>query len=487
MSLASILDGIGVRAAQLFRSTSKIHYWIGALTFTAIFGFLALGPSLFDEQPEFLYSDLDSISHDLLVVNVWLGANIPVYLPQVLSNISKNPSLSLFLVASWDAVELCGKESRPELPLHKYTNIHIHCMTKEEIYNNLVGGMCRAWQCKKQERVDVTKSLSKLLETPYRMNDLKPVYMAAFYKLARKSFPERRFSHWLRLDLDVFVGDIAKHMPWVDLEHDVVSFTPRLNQDARETVFRGYFTIMKLTQKMNNIFLRMPNFESPSAFIAASGTDTFVSVDEGHFSKAILQASDVSFKLVPGQVFLDNDADWAAMTIMLQGQTPEIVFAKPTAPGQALEEKPVRELISIQYLGPDAFTDECSMYFWIPKKDHWCIKNDNPIMANTENSGIAIRRAPGDPRVALETILAPFHVSKEVTTRPALAVHLMESKLHEAETIFGPRGWVLSSTELMELYYDRDAKHYRSKFQRPTLNGTPVDFLPRLYSNHTSS
>lgn len=367
------------------------------------------------------------------------------------------------------------------MPLQDYPNIQVHCISKEELYDRLVSGMCLAWTCKQYERKEVAIALDKLLKMPYRMNDLKPVYTLAFADIFKKRYPGRKFSHWLRLDLDVLIGDFDALFPWEDLEHDIISFTPRLNQDARETVFRGYFTVIRLSKKMDYLMTRLVKYSSPQAFIEASASTEFVSIDEGLFSKAVLQSPDVSFKLIPGKVFLDDEANFGGATIVLVGDTGDLTIAREAPAGYALSGEPGRHLLSTSYLEPDAFTTECSVLWWIPREDHWCIRSDVPLLANSDQQGIAVRRAPGDDRIALELIEEPPLLSDGALLRPAMAVHLMDSKRPpSAADVFGPDGWVLKPDELMEIYYDRETTKYKSRFHRRETNGGYTTFSPNV-------
>lgn len=444
---------------------------------------------------------------ELLLLNVWTGRRIPEYLPQVIAQIESNPMLKMLIIATPESGSICTKQGQADLILRTHSNIRVRCIPQDELYTLLTNGMCDVWDCSAEESISVSATITSLLQNePYRMNDLKPVYISAFADLIRDTFPLSSFSHWIRLDLDVMLGGILRNLPLDKLDYDVVSFPPRLNADAREAIVRGYFAIFKLCPRLDTLWVRMSKFASPQAFVDAAQRPTFKSIDEGLFSKTVLEATDISFTLLPGRVFLDDEARRGSKFVV-RGDRPDILLLHDEPDTHELEEAALRSqaLHTDRHITPSRIqlpkrdvvdrgavqlTTNCPMYDWIPAEDWLCVDGsategdghghgtDGPILARDEAHGLSLYRAPGSTEIRLAELPDPGALSldlsrgsdlgsgTEATVRQVLALHVMDSKKPPIDQalFFGSSGHVLAHDEKMEVYHDRRLGQYASRF-----------------------
>ncbi|ORY86184.1 hypothetical protein BCR37DRAFT_390984 [Protomyces lactucae-debilis] len=466
VALYALIDSICI-----YTSSATIHLWVTSYQS----GFTA--PEVVPQRK--VHGSIEQ--PDLLLLNVWTGTEVPPYLTQVIDHISHNPSVSLLLIATEDSVALCP--ARGESPWHSYAdNVRIQCLSRSEIYRSLADGMCNVWACDRMQYRSVRHAVQELLEkNPYRMNDMKPIYASAFGHLVLQSFPDHTFSHWIRLDLDVVIGNFQSMFPWELLDYDIVTFSPQLNKDARELVMRGYFTAIRLSETMNAVWSRMTKFCSPETFVHESRLPGFKSIDEGLFSKTILESPDISFIIVPGLVTNDDDIKLSLdHKFILSGDSSEILLAEKTSRFNGREtlllstgadDRPPSTLRDI-FAGSRVLVDKvelspnCPFYYWIPESDRLCLDATKEVLPPNAHTGIVVQREPGNAEITAVLVRDPGSLGLGSEVRRQLAMHYLYSKVDAVEEFFGgPKGRILANGERQEVWFDPRRGIYRSTYK----------------------
>lgn len=438
----------------------------------------------------------------MLVLNVWLSGekDVPDYLPQMLNTLQKNPSLSVLLVATFESPRLCPKDgSLSTLIGTAHRNIQIHCMHKADLNKRFTSAMCDLWACSPEEEQLTHKSINTLLENTYKMNDMKPLYHAALQDVWEATFPKKNFSHWLRMDLDVYVGNFDAQFPWDRIEYDVIAFIPGLFTDSHQSMVRGFMGAFKLSAKMRDHWVRMPKFSTPTIF--SQEFKNLRSTDEGLVSKTLLKDPDVSFVLLPGLVYEDTIIRTHQRKLILSGDSNELLLVKNPL-DKAIEQKGVQFAYKEKQQRPPAgprnatfiryleMSDSCKFFYWVPGEDQHCVHPDEDLSVPPGHYP-SLARAPGGIRLGLYAIPDPGQFGLGEDVRSILAIHLLDTKkpymvkYHIVTTEFYRYGAVVQPSETMEYVHVPETREFLSHYYRKDPSGTLREFVPVKPANWT--
>lgn len=92
----------------------------------------------------------------VVAIAVWLGGKKPPLLEEFFHSITKNPNISLLVVAVTESEGICDY-SWPRTFYRK--NIKFACMFEEDILNLMADEMCNVWECNDLETERFQKTI----------------------------------------------------------------------------------------------------------------------------------------------------------------------------------------------------------------------------------------------------------------------------------------------------------------------------------------
>ncbi|ORY73906.1 hypothetical protein BCR37DRAFT_384626 [Protomyces lactucae-debilis] len=367
---------------------------------------------------------------------------MPDYFPEFMRRISLNPSLSFLLVSTYDTPEFCPRQGQSVY--FQDTRHRVYCAEMEDIIHDAAEAMCRDWQCTGKDELDrVRRHLADYVQTGgATWNNLKPLYPTLFGHLFRSQF-EQHFSHWFRIDLDVFVGRWDLLFPKSALAYDVITFSSGGQASWTHIWLKGYLTGFRNEPRVARQWLRMHIFASPDRFCLTFDRHTFerhyLAADEGAQTVAFMRdapsSDDVSWIVLPGLLAVDLDLAANPSAIALTrsdiirvpaNSTRKTIEALASLPAFS-DEPGVRVGVGQQL----QLTQKCQMS-WMPPQDRLCIKrppNDTAI-SRILDAGLQVqiarsRRNGSSPSVITASVF-PSRGSGYGTH--ILAYHFQDSK-----------------------------------------------------------
>lgn len=387
---------------------------------------------------------------DMVLVNAWVGSAMPSYFPQFIHCVQRNPSIFFLLVSTHETPEFCpthGSQSIYFPPSNP--RVKVHCSTPAELIANSSAALCSEWNCSQQEFEQVRKHFGDFVSIDGQAwNNLKPVYATIFADYIRDQFPGQSFSHWIRVDLDLFIGNWERLFPSETLQkYDVFTFFPGASMNWEYIYLKGYIAGFRLSHRVNTLWKTMGIFKDPAAFIRTFHDKSFtdpsltMAADEGAQTvNTFRDHPEISFIVEPGLLAVDLDiAADREQKIVYYGSEPDILRVPVTAIGKEIEryrnEQAVSKAGPVLPLGPVYLTQECDMK-WLQKRDRLCIQRpiDSHQLSALDDSNhqIRISRAPGS--FSLEAYAHPSPPppsDREIgSARHALFYHIQVTKKH---------------------------------------------------------
>ncbi|ORY73905.1 hypothetical protein BCR37DRAFT_389981 [Protomyces lactucae-debilis] len=312
---------------------------------------------------------------------------MPDYFPEFMRRISLNPSLSFLMVSTYDTPEFCPR--RGQSVYFQDTRHRVYCAEMEDIIHDAAHAMCRDWECSdRDEFYRVRRHLADYVQIDGQAwNNLKPLYPILFGHLFRSHF-EQHFSHWFRIDLDVFLGRWDLLFPKSALAYDVITFSSGGQASWTHIWLKGYLTGFRNEPRVARQWLRMHMFANPDRFCRAFNRHTFdriqrqgAAADEGAQTIAFMRdaplSDDLSWVVLPGllAVDLDLEADPSAIALahldilrVPARSTRKTIEALTLLP--AFSDEPGVRVGMGQQL---QLTQKCQMS-WLAPQDRLCIK-----------------------------------------------------------------------------------------------------------------
>ncbi|PRP81158.1 hypothetical protein PROFUN_01992 [Planoprotostelium fungivorum] len=244
----------------------------------------------------------------VVAIAVWLGGKKPPLLEEFFHSITKNPNISLLVVAVTESEGICDY-SWPRTFYRK--NIKFACMFEEDILNLMADEMCNVWECNDLETERFRKTIHEFLNDPHAFTEMRVAHASIFGHLLQKWDPPRKnpFSHWLRLDFDVLMGDWQNLFPWPLLhQFDVISLNP---PDHKSLWLPSSSTVFRLDPKVDRLWTNIWGLQTPTSFseVYANKPDiedcssAYGGSDEGALAKALLTTPDITWIQLSSYLF----------------------------------------------------------------------------------------------------------------------------------------------------------------------------------------
>lgn len=255
-------------------------------------------------------------SNDVLLVNAWVGSGMPSYFPQFLETVKRHPSISFLLVSTYDTPEFCPLDRSESMFFPSSNpNIRVHCSSTTDLIQQSAQALCKEWNCSARQLQAVSQHLNDYVSVDGQAwNNLKPLYATMFRRQFHTLFPHRSFSHWIRIDLDMLLGDWTSLFPPLLLHYDVFTFFPGKSMDWQYIYLKGYIAGFRMSHKIDTLWRSMSIFRNPAAFINTFNVDTYggqdntMAADEGKQTVNTLEDHpEVSFIVEPGLLAVDFD------------------------------------------------------------------------------------------------------------------------------------------------------------------------------------
>lgn len=218
---------------------------------------------LLDEEPT-----LDDNDGAVLLVNAWVGGPMPSYFPHFIETVRRNPTVSFLLISTFDTPEFCPSDGSTSLFFPPSNpNMRVHCSSTEDLVRKSSAALCHGWRCSAFQRERVRQHFTDYVALDGQaFNNMKPVYATIFKKQFESMFPSRTFSHWIRVDLDLFLGNWDNLFPTRLLAYDVFTFFPGSSMNWQYIYLKGYLSGFRLSPRIDLLWLSIRMFRSPESF-----------------------------------------------------------------------------------------------------------------------------------------------------------------------------------------------------------------------------
>lgn len=175
-------------------------------------------------------------------------------------------------------------------------------MKKQDMILLFARKMCGVWECILDDLRDFHNQLILFLKDPYAITEFKPMYATVFEDYII-NWPNRTvpFSHWMRIDMDMIVGDFEAMFPWELLNtFDVIALkTP----EWQTLWFPGASTVYRLREDVNKIWTHVWGLQSSFSFKTVfmkkpdigQAKSPYGATDEGAHSKAIILSGSITW------------------------------------------------------------------------------------------------------------------------------------------------------------------------------------------------
>ncbi|BFZ58614.1 hypothetical protein PYCC9005_005678 [Savitreella phatthalungensis] len=358
-----------------------------------------------------------------LLFNAWIGGPVPSYFERFLDGVRAS-EMHLLLVSTYDSPELCPTGHDQPRSHSVYDKIEVICVDMETLVSDAASALCNHWGCGDGSLRGVHRALSEYLALDGQaLNSFKPVYRTIFAKqfaeMGRR-YPSVGFSHWLRIDLDVILGDAPSLLPAHLLEYDAFTFSPGPSMDYTQVYLRGYLTGFRMSPEVDTAWLGMRTFANAKTFrrhYHGRGFDVRrrmgLASDEGDLSVTILSDARYSWIVEPGLLVVDLDLETDPVgLIAYSSQNIAVRYGAARPSNSAPIIMPTDASLEL--------TSKCYMP-WLAPVDRVCLRR-NGSLDRYSRSGDAIRvmRARGG-------LICAERISHQSDVR-RLAYHFQDSK-----------------------------------------------------------
>lgn len=381
---------------------------------------------------------------DVLLVNAWIGSGMPTYFPQFLETVKRHPSLSFLLVSTYDTPEFCPPDRSESMFFPSSNpNVKVHCSTTAELVHQSSLALCEEWRCSQRQLDAVEQQFGEYISADGQAwNNLKPLYATIFRRQFYHMFPHRSFSHWVRVDLDVFLGDWTSLFPALLLQYDVFTFFPGQSMNWQYIYLKGYISGFRMSHKIDTLWRSISIFRTPAAFVRTFHAGTFkdqsssIAADEGMQTVNTLALHpEVSFIAEPDLLAVDFDVgSHRNRKIVFYGNKPDILEVSLYTNSQRMErfrKHSHRDHLhndhpAVSHLGEIKLTHNCDMS-WLQTRDRLCVTSTSGSRQRHQlDSGAPIRvtREPGSSIINAYKLPEPDHEQD----RQVLAYHFQSTK-----------------------------------------------------------
>jgi len=192
------------------------------------------------------------------------------------------------------------------------------------------------------------------------------------------------FTHWMRVDMDMILGDFSLSFPWHLLEHfDVLALRP--SYGWKGLWLSGAGCVFRLAPHVDRIWLRIPDLQTPNNYCQhfASRTGWLGSSDEGALGKAVVSHDRLTWIFLPNTILQDLLANWH---IDYRGDddlksliyTPDLFSDKEVLRMHQSQIKPDWGSVN-QSHGVQRLSYRCErervMMFWVPDEHRVCVES----------------------------------------------------------------------------------------------------------------
>jgi len=98
------------------------------------------------------------------------------------------------------------------------------------------------------------------------VTELKPAFGSIFEDHWDWEGRQTKFTHWLRLDLDMIIGDM-RTFPWHLLTYDAIALRPFDQYTWKNIWWPGMSTALRIDPQLDRIWLRIPDMQTPTTFM----------------------------------------------------------------------------------------------------------------------------------------------------------------------------------------------------------------------------
>ncbi|PRP73837.1 hypothetical protein PROFUN_10207 [Planoprotostelium fungivorum] len=347
----------------------------------------------------------------LLIIVIWFGGQVPDYVPQFIASVKRNPNVNMLIPSMTNSPGLCDGDR----PHTRYDgNIKYVCMTKESMLQLFSHRMCTVWKCTQEEEEKVLQSTRRFLKTPY---PAATEFKVAFADIFEEMYTEWRgrttpFSYWLRVDMDMIMGDFSVSFPWHMLGHfDVIGLKP--SYGWKGLWLSGAGAAFRLTPSVNQLWLRIAGLQTPETYCKEFSTRTgwLGSNDEGALGKIVVSSSDVTFIFLPHAILQDILDKWH-IDVRGDSDLKSVIYVP--------NEFQDREVLSFhQAHVPLNWTSTKTehgvqvMVWWIPEAARVCVETEEPDSIVHWNVSEVIWREKAQGEIYWSTMNNPFLSSYE--------------------------------------------------------------------------
>ncbi|PRP86072.1 hypothetical protein PROFUN_03059 [Planoprotostelium fungivorum] len=356
----------------------------------------------------------------LVAITVWLGDKKPDYLPWFFESVKRNQNMTLLFVIT-TASPYCLNGTAGE----RYDeNIRFLCFTPEQLYRRIAGGMCSVWNCTSDESDTTFEAIQTYLNDVYAIHELSNTWASVFHKeIFNWKGRLTPFSHWIRVNTDIFFGDLDFTFPWHLLpRYDVIALRP--SNGWKYLWFAGTSTIFRIIPYMDDNWIYIAEMQTPKNFAQYFITRhqrervnkagyAYGSSDEGAVATEIFRSRHITFIMWTQQMLQEIRRGWH---VDIRGGDLKSVLYLPNDVSDldALElhkrrDAPRNYTVVLKNHGPQRLTRRCEGdgMWWTAPSTRTCISTEEEdklpsiltteVVSRDEPLGPILRRTVENP------------------------------------------------------------------------------------------